>query len=134
MFHTQVRKVSFNAHDPIREQLESLTSMVYNMSIQKEENNRPLKPHSIKREEEDKADRILVTEIDHLVGTYKDKTLDPTIGDNHKTDAYNMEMTVGEVTIDARIIITIEVIVEIEEDKTLEASIMTIGIEADQEN
>ena len=43
-------------------------------------------------------------------------------------------MTVGEETIDARIIITIEVIVEIKEDKTLgEASIMTIGIEADQE-
>ena len=38
------KKVSFNAHDPIREQLESLTSMVYNMSIQKEENNGPFKP------------------------------------------------------------------------------------------
>ena len=38
------KKVSFEAYDPIREQLESLTSMVYNMSIQKEENNRPCKP------------------------------------------------------------------------------------------
>ena len=38
------KKVSFNAHGPIREQLESLTSMVHNMSIQKEENNRPFKP------------------------------------------------------------------------------------------
>ena len=38
------KKVSFNAHDPIREQLESLPSMVYNMLIQKEENNRPFKP------------------------------------------------------------------------------------------
>ena len=37
------KKVSFNA-DPIKEQLENLTSMVYNMSIQKEENNRPFKP------------------------------------------------------------------------------------------
>ena len=37
------KKVSFNA-DPIREQLESLTFMVYNMSIQKEENKRPFKP------------------------------------------------------------------------------------------
>ena len=36
-------KVSTNA-DPISEQLENLTSMVYNMSIQKEENNRPFKP------------------------------------------------------------------------------------------
>ena len=37
------KKVSFNA-DPIMEQLENLASMVYNMSIQKEENNRPFKP------------------------------------------------------------------------------------------
>ena len=29
------KKVSFNAQDPIKEQLENLTSMVYNMSIQK---------------------------------------------------------------------------------------------------
>ena len=36
--------MSFKAHDPIKEQLESLTSIVYNMSIQKEENNRPFKP------------------------------------------------------------------------------------------
>ena len=43
-------------------------------------------------------------------------------------------MTVGEETIDTRIIITIEVTVEIEEDKTLgEVSIMIIRIEADQE-
>ena len=37
--------------DLIREQLESLSSMVYNMSIQKEENNRPFKPqiHQRKR-------------------------------------------------------------------------------------
>ena len=38
------KKVSFNAHDPVREQLESLTPMVYNMSMQKEDNNRPFKP------------------------------------------------------------------------------------------
>ena len=38
------KKVSFTAYSPIREELESLTSMVYNMSIQKEENNRPFKP------------------------------------------------------------------------------------------
>ena len=41
--HHSNKTVSFNAHDPIREQLDSLTSMVYNMSIQKEENNRPFK-------------------------------------------------------------------------------------------
>ena len=43
--------MSFNTQDPIREQLENLTSMVYNMSMQKEENNRPFKPqiHEKKR-------------------------------------------------------------------------------------
>ena len=31
-------------HDLISKQLESLTSMVYNISVQKEDNNRPFKP------------------------------------------------------------------------------------------
>ena len=39
------KKVSFNVQDPIREQLESLTSIIYNMSMQKEENSKPFKPH-----------------------------------------------------------------------------------------
>ena len=43
------KKVSFNANNPIIEELESLTSMVYNMSIQKEENNRPFKPQIYKK-------------------------------------------------------------------------------------
>ena len=49
--HHSNKTVSFNAHDPIREQLESLTSMVYNMSVHKEAINRPLKPqiHQKKR-------------------------------------------------------------------------------------
>ena len=38
------KKVSFTVQDPIREQLENLTTLVYNMSMQKEENNRPFKP------------------------------------------------------------------------------------------
>ena len=42
--HSNNKMVSFNTRDPIREQLDSLTSMVYNISIQKEENNRPFKP------------------------------------------------------------------------------------------
>ena len=73
-------------------------------------------------------------EIDHSVGTGKDKGLDPTTGGSHKTDIYNVEMTVGEETIDARIIITTEVTVERGEDKTLgETLVLTIGIEGDQE-
>ena len=42
--HSNNKTVSLNTHDPIRERLDSFTSMVYNMSIQKEENNRPFKP------------------------------------------------------------------------------------------
>ena len=38
------KKVSFNVQDPFREQLENLTAMVYNMSMQKEGNNKPFKP------------------------------------------------------------------------------------------
>ena len=99
-----------------------------------------MSPIFIKREEEDKTDRILVieTEIDHSVRTYKDKTLDLSIGDNHKTDAHNMEMTVGEEVIDIKIMI-IEITVEIEGDKILgEASAMTdmtigIGVGQDKE-
>ena len=128
------KKVSCNAHDPIKEQLEHLTSMVYNMSIQRKKIIDFSSLKCIQREEGDKADRILVTqmEIDHIVWIDKDKILDPITGDNHKTDAYNAEMTVREEVIDIKIIIIIiEMIVEIEEDKTLgEASVM---IEVDQE-
>ena len=42
--HHSNKTVLFNMQDPIREQLESLTSMVYNTSMQEEENNRPFKP------------------------------------------------------------------------------------------
>ena len=49
--HHSNKTVSFNTHNLIREQLESLTSMVYNMFIQKGENNRPFQPqiHQKKR-------------------------------------------------------------------------------------
>ena len=43
------KKVSFNAQDPIREQLVSLASMVYNMSMQKEENSKSFKPQIYQR-------------------------------------------------------------------------------------
>ena len=43
--HNSNRKtVSFITQDPIQEQLDNLTSMVYNMSIQKEGNNKSFKP------------------------------------------------------------------------------------------
>ena len=77
-----------------------------------------LSPKSIKRKEEDKIDRTLVIEIeiDHTVGTDKDKTLDPAIEDSHKTD--NMDVIVGEEVIDVKIMI-IEITVEIEGDQTI---------------
>ena len=111
------------------------------MPIQKEENNRPVKPQ-IKLKEKAKTDRTFVIEIkiDHTVETLKDKTLDLTIGDNHKTDAYNVDMTVGEEVIDAKIMIT-RVTIEIEGDKILEETLvmtdMTVetgmGVEQEKE-
>ena len=52
------------------------------------------------------------TEIDHSVGIEEtiDKTLDLTIGDNHRID-----VTKGEETIDAKIMV-LEVTAEIEEE------------------
>ena len=59
---------------------------------------------------------VIEIEIDHSVETDKDKTLDLTIGDNHKIDVYNVDMTVGEEVIDIKIMI-IEMTVEWEGDK-----------------
>ena len=42
--HSNNKTLSFNTHNSIREQLDSLPSMVYNITIQKEENYRPFKP------------------------------------------------------------------------------------------
>ena len=42
--HSNRKTVSFNTEDLIWEQLDNLTSMVHNMSIQKAGNNRPFKP------------------------------------------------------------------------------------------
>ena len=65
------KKVSFNVQDPIREQLESLTSMVYNMSMQKEENSKPFKPQIYQKRGRGQTDKILVieVEVEHLIVT-----------------------------------------------------------------
>ena len=55
--HHSNKTVSLSTHDQIREQLESLTSMVYNISIQKEDFNRPFKPKFIRRKEDAKTDK-----------------------------------------------------------------------------
>ena len=133
--HHSNKTVSFNMHDPIREQLESLTSMVYNMSIHNKDNSRPFKPqiHQKKRRGQNRQN---FGDGNRSYSRDKDKTLDPTIGDNHKTDVYYMDMTVGEEVMDIKIMI-IEMTVEIEVDKILEETPamidMTIGIEAEQE-
>ena len=51
--------------------------------------------------------------------TDRDKILDPTIGDDHKTD--NMGMIIEEEITDIKIIV--EMTVETEEDETLEVII-----------
>ena len=68
MFIIQIITVSFRTQDPIREQLDSLTSMVYNIFIQKEENN--LSPKYTKKKKRPKLINILEieTEIDPSVG------------------------------------------------------------------
>ena len=48
---------------------------------------------------------VIEIEIDHSVETDKDKTLDPTKGDKHKADAYNVDMTVGEEAVDIKIVV-----------------------------
>ena len=44
VYHSNRNTVSFSTQDPIREQLDNLTSMVYHMSMEKEGNNRSFKP------------------------------------------------------------------------------------------
>ena len=43
LHHSNTKAVLFNTQDLISEQLDSVTSMVYNMSIEREDNNRPFK-------------------------------------------------------------------------------------------
>ena len=68
--HSNRKAVSFSTQDPIREQSDNLTSMVCNMSMQKEGNNRSFKPQIHQRERDSRTDKIseTETEIDHLVG------------------------------------------------------------------
>ena len=115
--HSNNKTVSFSTQDLIRVQLDSLTSMVYNMSIQKKGNNGPFKPQIHQKRKRGQNYQILEieTEIDHSVGIELtiDKTLDLTIGDNHKIDVHRMDMTIGEEAIDAKIV-ELEVTVEME--------------------
>ena len=125
------KKASFNAQDPIREQLENLNSVVYNMSMQKKKILSHLSPKSIRREIEDKTDKTLVIEIEveYLIVIDRDRTLDLTIGDGHKIDDVE---TLIEVEI-IHIRIMVEMIPEIKEDKILEVSVMITEAEAQQQ-
>ena len=126
--HHSNKTVSFNAHNPIREQLDSLSSMVYNMSIHKEDNKRPFKLQ-IHQKKKRGQNRQNFGDRNRSYSRDKDKTLDPTIGDNHKTD--NVDVTVVEKVTDIKAMI-IEMTVWTEGDKTLEEASamtdMTIGI------
>ena len=133
------KTVSFNPHDPIKEQLESLTSMVYNMSVHKEDNNKPFTPQIYQKKRRGQYRQNFGNRNrNKSFSRDKDKTLDLTIGGNHKANAQNVDMTVGEEDIEIKIMI-IEMTVEIKGDKSLgETSIMTditigIGVGQDKE-
>ena len=56
--HSHNKTVSCNTHDLIRQQLVSLTSMVYNMSVQKEKNSRLFKPQIHQKKKEAKPTKF----------------------------------------------------------------------------
>ena len=119
--HNSNRKtVSFNTQDLIQEQLDNLTSLVYNILVQKEAYNRPFKPQiqQKRRRGQNQQNSEIETEIDHLLGIEQTtdgtmtKTLGQAIGDNHRIDK-----TIGEEIIDAKIMepeMKIEIGIEIE--------------------
>ena len=45
---------------------------------------------------------MIEIEIDHTVETEIEKILDLTIGDNYKTDTYNVDMTIGKEVLDVK--------------------------------
>ena len=80
--------------------------MVYNMSIQKEENSRPFKPQIYQKRGRGQS-RQNFGNSNRNRSFSRDRqrqNLDLTIGNNYKTDAYNMDMTVGEEITDIKII------------------------------
>ena len=98
------KKVSFIEQDPIREQLESLTSMMCNMSMQKEENTKPFKPQvHQKRGRGQNRQNFGNRDRSRWFNSDKDKCLDPTIGDGHEID--NMGTIIEEEIIDIKIIV-----------------------------
>ena len=68
---------------------------------------------------------MIEIEIEHLIMTDRDKILDPTIGDDYKTD--NVGMIIEEETTDITIIV--EMTVETEEDKILELIILEAEVQ-----
>ena len=105
--------------------------------MQNEANNRPFKPqiHPEKRRGQNRQN-FGDGYRNRSYSRDKDKFLDLTVGDNHKTDIYNVDMKVGEEAIDPKVMI-IEMTAEIGGDKILEEmSLMTdmiVGIGVEQE-
>ena len=131
------KKVSFNAHNPIREQLESLTSMSIQHVHTKEENNRPFKPQIYpKRGRGQNRQNFGNRERNRSFSRDRQRQ---NFRANYRGQLQNrciqyVNKTVGKKVTDVRIIVIIEMTVEIEKDKTLgETSVMTVGIEVDQE-
>ena len=117
-FHYSNNKiVSFSIQDLIREQLDRLTSMVYNMSIQKEGNNIPFKPQVHQKRKRGQGwqnfgdrDRNRLFSRDRV--NYR-LNFNLTIEYNHKIEVHRMGRTIEEEAIDTKIM-ELEVKIEIE--------------------
>ena len=102
------------------------------MSTHKEDNNRSFKPqiHQKKRRGQNRQN-FGNRDRNRSYSRNKDKTVDPSIEHNHKTD--NVDVTVGEDVMDIKIMI-IEMTVETEGDKILKETLaMTNMTIAEQE-
>ena len=107
------KKVSFKVQDPIREQLENLTSMVYYMSMEKKENSKLFKPQIYQKRGRGQNRQNFGNRDRGRTFNSDRQNFRPNNRDDHKIG--NMGMIVEEEIIDVKIIV--EMIVEIQEDK-----------------
>ena len=141
VLHSKNKTVSFNTQDLIREQLNSLTSMVYNMSIQKEENNRPFKPQ-IHQKRWKGQNWQNFGDTDRNRSFSRDRKRQNFIPNyrRHSLDRHTqMDMTTGKEAIEAKFMVlemTVEIDAEIEyilkETSVMTEMIAEIGIGVEQ--
>ena len=95
------------------------------MSIHKGDNSRPFMPqiHPKKRRGQNRQNFFRNRNRSFSRDRQRQNVFDATVGENHKTDAHNMDMIVVEELIDIKFII-IEMTVEMEGDKALEETLI----------